>query len=374
MERKRVGIVGGGQLGMMLTEAAQPLGFDVTVIDPGENCPATQAGAEQIQASLTDADAVRDLASRTDIITWEIEHINVQALMDLPVPVEPSPHTLAIIKDKLHQKLMLANAGIPVADFMDLKATTFNQDMARAFATFGNVIVKTRTGGYDGRGNLVATPDNWQELTDKFGDTPLYAEQIEPFQKELAVIIARDVRGSIAQYPVVETIHENNICNLVLAPAAIDPRIQSAAEEIAHETANHLEGAGVFAIEMFLTNSDEVLVNEIAPRVHNSGHHTIEANQTSQFAQHIRAITGLLLGSTAMVSPAAAMINILGERNGNVMLSGLDRVLALPNTHVHLYGKVPTKVARKMGHITVLADTVDEARQLAVKARSYLTI
>jgi len=373
MDRVKVGIVGGGQLGRMLTEAARPLGREVTVIDPGADCPAAQAGAEQIQASFTDADAVLKLASRVDVVTWEIEHINADALMGLPVPVEPSPKTLSIIKDKLYQKRMLVDAGIPVADFMDLNSEKLDVDMHSAFGAFGNVIVKTRTGGYDGRGNMVVTPENWQELLAQFGSTPLYAEKIEHFQKELAVIIARDVRGTIAQYPVVETIHENNICNLVLAPANIDPRIQAVAEDIAHETASVLEGAGVFAIEMFLTEDDKVIVNEVAPRVHNSGHHTIEANRTSQFEQHIRAITGLPLGSTTAVSPAV-MINILGERNGKVALTGQDKALAFAGTHLHLYGKASTKVARKMGHITVLADSVSEAYKIAIVARKELTI
>ncbi len=373
MERTRVGIVGGGQLGRMLTEAALPLGFEVVVIDPGVDCPAAQAGAEQIQAPLTDADAVMELASKVDVVTWEIEHINAGALMNLPVPVEPSPRTLSVIQDKLLQKRLLVNAGIPVADFVNLDSEQLDSDMASAFEAFGNVIVKTRTGGYDGRGNMVVTTDNWQELHAQFGNTPLYAERIEPFQKELAVIIARDVKGRIAQYPVVETIHENNICNLVLAPAEIDPRIQAATEDIAHEAAGQLEGAGIFAIEMFLTNNDEVLVNEIAPRVHNSGHHTIEGNRTPQFEQHIRAITGLPLGSTEAISPSV-MINILGERNGEVALTGLEKVLAFADTHVHLYGKTPTKVARKMGHITVRAGSVGKARELAIKARKELTI
>ncbi|HEV2403120.1 MAG TPA: 5-(carboxyamino)imidazole ribonucleotide synthase [Candidatus Saccharimonadales bacterium] len=373
MEHGRVGIVGGGQLGRMLTDAALPLGFAVTVIDPVENCPAAQAGAEQIQASLKDPDAIRSLASRTDVVTWEIEDIDVTALEGLPTAVEPSPYTLGTIQDKLRQKRMLVRAGLPVAAFMDLDPNRLDRDVDMAFKAFGAVIIKARTGGYDGRGNMSVRPDNSQGIFDRFGDTQLYVERLVPFQKELAVIVARDVLGNIAQYPVVETIHENNICHLVLAPAGIDPRIRADAEEIAHETAGHLDGAGVFAIEMFLTDGDELLINEIAPRVHNSGHHTIEANATSQFEQHIRAITRLPLGSTEMISPAA-MINILGERNGPVALRGLGRVLSLPGTHVHLYGKEPTKMERKMGHIVVISDDVEEARVIALKARRELTI
>ena len=373
MERQRIGIVGGGQLGRMLTEVALPMGHEVMVIDPGENCPAAQVGAEQIQASLTDGDAITELAKQTDVVTWEIEHINAEVLTELNTPVEPSPQTLITIKDKLHQKEMLRTGGIPVADFMPIHSI---RDFTTAFDYFyGGVIVKTRTGGYDGRGNMVVSSlSDWELLKDRFGSTPLYAEEIEAFQKELSVIVARDTSGNVTTYPVVETIHKDNICHLVLAPAQIEPSVRVDAEEIAHETAARLKGAGVFAIEMFLTEEEKVLVNEIAPKVHNSGHHTIEANITSQFEQHIRATTGQPLGSTEMLVAGAAMINILGERNGDVELSGLNIVKTMPNTFVHLYGKSPTKIARKMGHVTVLADSVEQAQQLAIKAREEISI
>lgn len=374
MVQERIGIVGGGQLGRMLTEAALPLGLAVTVIDPTEDCPAAQAGASQIQAPLTDPEAVGQLARMTDVITWEIEHIDPASLLNAPAQVEPSPGTLAVIQDKLSQKRMLADAGIPVADFMELGKGTLERDMAIAFAKFGSVMVKTRTGGYDGRGNMVVTPGNWEEAKQRFGSTPLYAEKYEPLQRELSLILARDITGRVVQYPLVETIHHNNICHLVVTPPDIDPQVGADVEEIGYETARHLEGAGVVAIEMFVNDRNEVLVNEIAPRVHNSGHHTIEANRTSQFQQHIRAIAGLPLGSTELITPAAAMINILGERNGPVALQGVEKVLAYPGTYLHVYGKRPTKVERKMGHITVVSGTVDEARRIAVKARGELDI
>ncbi len=371
MERQKIGIVGGGQLGRMLTEAALPMGFYVTVIDPGENCPAKQAGAEQIEASLNDEDAIASLADKSDVITWEIEHINTDALEAVSTAaVEPLPRTLSMIKDKLSQKTFLRKHGIPVADFMPVDNEA---SLNEAFEKFGSVIVKTRTGGYDGRGNLVLNNPDWQTVDNRFGSTPLYAEQIEPFQKELAVIVARDTIGNISLYPVVETIHKDNICHLVLSPAPISQRLQTVASDIAYETVARLEGAGVFAIEMFLDEDNSILVNEIAPRVHNSGHHTIEANRTSQFEQHIRAITELPLGNTEMISPAA-MINILGDRNGAVAITGLEQTLSMPDVHIHLYGKSPTKLARKMGHITVRADSVDEAKEIAIKARGAISI
>lgn len=192
------------------------------------------------------------------------------------------------------------------------------------------------------------------------------------FEKELAVIAARDKSGNVATYPAVETIHENSICNMVISPAEVENKLLQQANDIANETLKRLDGAGVFAIEMFVVGG-EVLVNEIAPRVHNSGHHTIEANQTSQFEQHIRAVTNMPLGSTVMRSPVAVMINILGKREEPISLEGIDKILALPDTHLHLYGKSPRQ-ARKIGHITVLGQNISDTKELALNARSYLAI
>lgn len=361
---ERVGIVGGGQLGRMLTEAAHPLGFQVTVVDPSPTAPAVYAGAEQIHAPLTDTDAIDTLAERSDLLTWEIEHIPAGYLMTLAakgVQVEPSPSTLATIQDKLTQKELLDNAGIPVAPFSG------NLD---TFSANGPYVVKSRKGGYDGRGNLVVTDLDDPAIAEQFGDTPVYVEQKLAFEKELAVIVARGV-GAFAPYPVAETIHKDNICNIVMAPAQIPIHVEHQAHEVARETMRLLNGVGVFAIEMFLVDG-QVYVNEIAPRVHNSGHHTIEANATSQFEQHIRAVTGMPLGSTAMRS-AAVMINILGNRDEPLSREGLERVLALPDTHPHFYGKDP-RPARKVGHITVLRSTIKEAREVAEQARKELVI
>ena len=205
-------------------------------------------------------------------------------------------------------------------------------------------------------------------------DRKLYGEKLINFQKELAVMVARDKNGEIATYPVVETIQERNICIEVIAPAAIEVHALQTAERVAKEVAAHLEGAGVFGIELFLTKAGQILVNEIAPRVHNSGHYTIEACATSQFTQHIRAITGLGLGPTNLIVPAADMINILGERNGETIVSGLEQVHAIPDTAIHLYGKSPTKIDRKMGHITATGDTIQEAHDRAQSARALIGI
>jgi 5-(carboxyamino)imidazole ribonucleotide synthase len=371
-----VGIVGGGQLGRMLTEAATALGFKVVVIDPGANCPAKQVGAEQIVADLHDKAALHLLAKKADIITVEIEHVDSDLLgeiADLGIPVEPSPSTIKMIQDKFLQKQFLQEAGLPVADFVKISDSGSAEKALKDFG--GKMLIKTRQGAYDGRGNMVIkSPEDIPKAFALFGNKPLYAEEFIPFQKELAVMVVRSTSGETATYPVVETIQERNICIEVLAPAAIESAQARAAERVALSVADHLQGAGVFGIELFLTDEGQILINEIAPRVHNSGHYTIEACATSQFTQHIRAITGMPLGSTELIVPAAVMVNILGERNGITTVTGLEEVHAVPDTAVHLYGKSPTKIDRKMGHITTTGDTLQEAQERAERARALIGI
>ncbi len=364
---EKIGIIGGGQLGRMMTVPAKELGFHVTVVEKDTNCPAAQVGANVIKAPITDTLAIDQLASESDVTTWEIEHIPADELIELDnagFNIQSDPATLAIIQDKLVQSHFLAQRGIPVAPFSE----TLDED---EFLGGGPFVVKSRKGGYDGRGNLVVESLDDPRIVEQFGDDPVYVEQKLAFDKELAVVAARDVQGNIAVYPVVETIHENNICHTVISPAEIDPELRKQAEDLAHETLSHLNGAGIFAIEMFAIG-DNVLVNEIAPRVHNSGHVTIESSQTSQFEQHIRAITGLPLGSVEQVAPSAVMVNILGTKDGALDRTGLDKALSLPDTHVHFYGKTP-RPARKIGHITTLAATSAEALETATEARSYFT-
>lgn len=363
-----IGIIGGGQLGRMIAQSAVPLGFEVAVVDPSHNCPAAQVGAEQIQAKLTDTDAIDQLASRSDVMTWEIEHIPAEHLVELAsqgINIEPAPHTLAIIQDKLVQKQFLRSKGIPVAPF------SAELDEGN-FLGGGPYVVKSRKGGYDGRGNLVVNSLDDIAIQQQFGEQPIYVEQGVAFEKELAVIAARDKFGHIQSYPAVETIHKDNICNIVLSPAEVDEKVRLEATSIAEATLGELEGAGIFAIEMFVVNG-KVLVNEIAPRVHNSGHHTIEANVTSQFEQHVRAITGMPLGETRMRTAAAAMINILGTRDEPLNRTGLERVLLLPDTHPHFYGK-DSRPARKIGHITILGDSLTQVRATALQARDELSV
>lgn len=376
MTKKRIGIVGGGQLGRMLTEAAIPMDIDVTVIDPTPNSPAAQVGAKQILAPLTDKKALATLGSETDVITFEIEHIDTDALIDMAnsgITVSPHPETLHMIKDKLKQKHFLSTIGIPVPDFQEIHSP--HDVIALAESVRFPLVLKTRFGGYDGRGNAVIRDET--ELAAAFTrlkGKELYIEQYLSFVKELAVVVARGINGEIAAYPVVETIHKNNICHMVLAPAQIPTAIAEKAKNLAIETMKHLQGAGIFAIEMFLLQNDDILINEIAPRVHNSGHLTIEASQTSQFTQHLLAITGQPLGSTEMKTPAAAMINILGDRTGRATPMGIEDAEKIPGVKVHMYGKNEVRPERKMGHITATATTLEVAEEQAIKARSLISI
>jgi phosphoribosylaminoimidazole carboxylase PurK protein len=370
MGAETIGIVGGGQLGRMLTLAAKPLGFDVIVVDPSDDCPAAQVGAIQIKADLGDAQALKKLGKLSDVVTVEIEHLDADVLADLAdsgLAVHPAPQTIKLIQDKFKQKQFLKIASIPVAPFIEITDRSSAEKAREQFG--GQMLVKTRLNAYDGRGNmLVKNLEDLKAAFERFGETPLYAEAVVPFVKELAVMVARSTNGETALYPVVETIHERNICLEVRAPAEISPKAVKAAQAAARQTAEHLSGAGVFGIEMFLLEDDSVMINEIAPRVHNSGHYTTEACVTSQFEQHIRAVAGLPLGSTDMKCPAAVMVNILGAANHPTELQGRNKTLAVPEVALHWYGKSPTKVDRKMGHITATGPSLELACQRAHKA------
>lgn len=375
-EVKTIGIVGGGQLGRMLTLAALPLGFRVIVVDPGENCPAAQVGAEQIIADLYDEAALHELAKRADYITVEIEHLDTKTLMELEksgAVINPSPSTIKLIQDKFLQKQFLADQGVPVAPFVELTDEKSAQAALEQFG--GSMIVKTRHGAYDGRGNMVVqSAAELKNALEKFEGRALYAEQLVDFECELATMVARSSDSDVAIYPVVQTVHERNICTEVLVPAPVKENIRERAESVARSVAELLSGSGTFGIELFLDRNGQVLVNEIAPRVHNSGHYTTEACRTSQFEQHIRAIAGLPLGDTSLVVPAAVMVNVLGKRDGPVQVKGTPDILAIPGVSLHLYGKSPTKVDRKMGHITATADTIETAQQNARRAEGLFSI
>lgn len=363
-------------MGRMLTEAALPMGFKVIVVDPSDNCPAAQAGAEQIKADFYDAQAIEQLAAKADYVTVESEHINTDVLERIAEkgkPVNPAPQTVALIQDKLLQKRFLQDAGIPVADFAEIVGAESASNILAGFD--GKMVVKTRTGGYDGYGNRVVTsPAELDSALRDFQGKDLYAERFVPFEKELAVMAVRDQAGEIVTYPVVETIQQNNVCHEVLAPAAVQDDTRHQAEKIALQVAREFDGAGAFGVELFLAPGGSVLVNEIAPRVHNSGHYTIEACQTSQFENHVRAITGLPLGSTSLKVPAAVMVNILGYREGPAEPGGIEAAEADGHTKVHIYGKAESRIGRKMGHLTSVGDTVEAALEFAEEASESIHI
>lgn len=371
-----IGIVGGGQLGKMLTEAALPLGFKVSVLDPIPNSPAAQSGAQQIVKDYSE-ESLKELASKSDYLTTEFEEgldpEVLEALSQSGVKINPAPQTIALILDKYNQKQFLKDRGIAMGDFMALENV---QDAYDALENYGGkMLIKTRRGGYDGYGNrVVSSKENIDQAFEDFKGKAVYSEAFVPFVKELAVMVVRSGDGEIVTYPVVETIQKNNICHEVIAPAQVYQTIQDQALNMARQVAELFEGAGAFGVEMFLTQDGKVLLNEIAPRVHNSGHYTIEACETSQFENHIRAVTDMPLGSTEMKVPAAVMINLLGERNGEVDLQGLEEAEFDPNTKVHIYGKSPVKVGRKMGHITSTGTDIEEAKARAYKAQNLIKI
>ncbi|WP_438318800.1 5-(carboxyamino)imidazole ribonucleotide synthase [Candidatus Caldatribacterium sp. SIUC1] len=368
----RIGIIGGGQLGKMMVQEAKKMGFFVTVLDPTPASPAGQIADLEITAGFYDEEGLRKLLATSDVVTYDIEHVNTAFLKACPEKdkIRPAPELLEIIQDKLRQREVLKRGGIPVPRFAPLE-----EDTPEAFRSFGFPLVqKARRGGYDGRG--VAILRGEEDLPKRLRG-PSYLEEYVPVDRELAVLVARSTTGEIRTYPVVEMVFKEraHICDLALAPARIPEEVAEQAEELGRKCVELLEGVGIFAVEMFLTESGELLVNEIAPRPHNSGHFTIEACATSQFEEHLRAILGLPLGSTRLLSPAV-MVNLLGEEgeSGTPLVEGLDEALAVDGVFFHFYGKRETRPFRKMGHVTVLGETLKEALEKALRVKNILKV
>lgn len=354
---KILGIIGGGQLGMMLTEAAKKIPNEISkviVLDPTKNCPAAQVGADQIIADFHDEKAIKELAQRSDLITYEIESGNSDALKKLEstTPINPSPETLRIIQDKLLQKEFLSKNNIPVGDFVKIDSISDLENHAKHFG-FPNVL-KARRDSYDGRGNFLIKSENQIQTAYEYFTTPVMLEKFIEFKMEVSVIACRSITSEILSFPVVENIHEDNILKITLAPARLDEDVKQKCQEIARNTMSVLKGAGVFGIEMFVTKKNEVLINEIAPRVHNSGHHTLQSSKTSQFEQHLRAILGLKLGSTDLVYPTI-MYNILGPKDFTGPYE--EPVINHENIFLKMYGKKLSKPKRKLGHVNFVDKT-----------------
>lgn len=369
----RIGIIGGGQLGRMMVKAAKRLGCTCVVLDPTPNSPAGQVAGHQIVGHYHDPNKLRELTDACDVTTFDIEDIDALTLQLLEAeghPIHPSPELLATIQDKLHQKQLLDRAEIPTAEFLAVSAIT-----PHAFADFGYPLVqKARRGGYDGRG--VAVLRDPSEFATHL-PVPSFIERLVDAQKEIAILVARAKDGDCRCYPVVEMrfVPGQNLLDMLLAPADLSPAIVAQAEGLAVRTVEAFGGVGIFGVEMFLTRDDQVLVNEVAPRTHNSGHYTIEACVTDQFEQHLRAVLGLPLGSTELLSPAA-MINLLGApgHSGRPIIKGMAAALAIPGVCLHIYGKSKTTPYRKMGHVTVLDRDIENARIKAERVRGLITI
>ena len=372
-EHFKVGVLGGGQLGRMLLQEA--INFDVrlSILDPSSNAPCAQIAHEFRVGDFNDFDTVVAFGRGKDVITIEIEHVNVEALRQLEsdgVKVYPSPDVLEIVKDKGLQKQFYADNDIATSSFFLVENAA---ELATKTAELP-VMQKLRTGGYDGRGVQALKTAN--DLKTAF-DAPSVLEKFVDFEKEISVIIARNDDGQVKTFPVVdlEFNPEANLVEFLFSPAEIDAEIERKALDLAHKVVEAFQFVGILAVEMFVCKDGSVLVNEVAPRPHNSGHHTIEASITSQYEQHLRAILNLPLGSTDSIQ-AAVMVNLLGEpgHTGMVEYQGLDEVISWPGVHPHIYGKAETKPFRKMGHVTICAGNLADAKKLALKVKDKLKV
>lgn len=360
----KLGILGGGQLGRMLIQKAIDLNVAVSVLDPDEHAPCRAICDEFVHGHFNDFDSVYYFGKKVNVLTIEIEHVHVEALEKLEsegLEIYPQPKIIKLVQDKGSQKIFYRTNKIPTAEFQLIE----NKNELKNYAHFLPFVQKLRKGGYDGKGVQVMKS---KADFEKGFDAPSVLEKFVDLKCEIAVIVARNRTGEMKSFPVtqMEFNQEGNLVDLLFSPADVSEKISEVAKNIAEKIALDSGIVGVLAVELFVTKKDEVLVNEIAPRPHNSGHHTIEANVTSQYEQHLRAILNLPLGSTESIHPAV-MVNLLGEKNysGAAVFEGLEKVLAKEGVHVHLYGKKFTKPLRKMGHVTCLADTMEEAFQKA---------
>lgn len=369
----KIGVLGGGQLGRMMVQSAIDFNLDISILDPDANAPCAHLVQNFQVGKLTDEETVFDWGSTLDLITIEIENVNIEALKRLEqegVTVYPQPAIIELIQDKRKQKTFYKANRIPTADFV----LTANQSEVAEHVSMLPAVNKLGKEGYDGRGVQVIR--NERDLGKAF-DKPGLLEKLVDFEKELSVIVARNERGETKCFPVVELSYhpEQNLVEFLFAPAIISKEIEERAYELAKDVIEKLGMVGLLAVEMFLDKSGNLLVNEVAPRTHNSGHHTIEANDTSQFEQHLRAILNLPLGDTKLKTPAA-MVNVLGADGftGRAKYKGLHECLSVQGSHVHLYGKKQTKPFRKMGHITVLDSDTISVKEKARKIKETIKV
>ncbi len=366
----KIGVLGGGQLGRMLIQEAINLNVELHCLESDYDAPCAKIAHGFTKGSITDKQTVLNFGAAFDVITVEIENVSIEALYELEglgKKVFPQPRVLELIRDKGQQKEFYKIHQIPTAKFQLItEVSGLNAPMEFPF------VQKKRVGGYDGKGvKIIRTQSDWEN---RFTE-PSVIEALIPFEKELSVIVARNEDGEVKTFDAVECEFnsEANLVEFQFSPAAISKEIEAKAQEIAKHVISTLDMVGLLAVEFFLTKSGELLVNEIAPRPHNSGHHTIECCYTSQFAQHLRAILNLPLGDTGLIMPGA-MLNIVGEKGfeGPAVYHGLQDVLAMSGVYVHLYGKSTTKPFRKMGHVTVLGREISEIKERIDYIKSIL--
>ncbi|MBN3895852.1 MAG: 5-(carboxyamino)imidazole ribonucleotide synthase [Nostoc sp. NOS(2021)] len=355
---KRVGVIGGGQLAWMMADAAEKLGLELLIQTPSEHDPAVSIVQDVVFAPVDDASATEILAKKCDVITFENEFVNLQALSLLAqqgVCFRPRLEALAPLLDKYHQRCYLRDLGLPVPQFFALDEA---ENLKSKIEYLGfPAVLKSRRHGYDGQGTFII--QNFATLEQKLtlNQSLFLLEEFVPFERELAIIAARSVEGEIVTYPVVETQQEQQVCRRVIAPAQITPNQVAEIQAIAHTLLNSLEVVGIFGIELFLSADGKILVNEIAPRTHNSGHFSLDACETSQFEQHLRAVCGLPLGNPALQCASAVMVNLLGYENSHSdYQSQRQQIVEIPQAHLHWYGKTESRPGRKLGHVTVLLD------------------
>ncbi len=374
---KCIGILGGGQLARMTAIAAKRLGFDVAVLEKELGSPAGELTRLEFCGSTSNKKLLKKFASPCDVITLENEFIDfhlIEYLELLGKKVIPSSITISLIQDKLIQKKTLQKSNIPLPKFIEVN---HKKDFVNIVNTLKlPFVLKSRKMGYDGYGNaLVKNKMDFESAFDKLTrrHSKLLAEEFVDFKMELAVMVVR-TKTEIAVYPVVETIQKNHICHTVIAPAKLSVIMINKAKKIALDSVKAVKGYGLYGIEMFYTTSGKLLVNEMAPRPHNSGHYTIEGCVTSQFENHIRSVLGLPLGSVEMVKPNAVMVNLLGKTNNAGVVKNYNKALSNPNIHLHIYGKKLSRVGRKMGHVTVIGDSLKKILNKAKKTEENIII
>ncbi len=354
----KLGIIGGGQLAWMMGDAANKLGVELIVQTPGQNDPAVSIAQYSILAAVDDAAATEILATKCDIITFENEFVNLTALSLLEkngVCFRPQLAALAPLLDKYEQRCYLQDLGLPVPQFFALSR---EKEVESQMENLGfPVVLKTRRHGYDGQGTFVIPDFATLSKIINHSKAQFLVEEFVPFTKELAIIAARSVHGEIVIYPTVETLQKEQVCRWVIAPATITKEQSLEIEAIAYKLLNSLQYVGVFGIELFLTAEGKILVNEIAPRTHNSGHYSLDGCETSQFEQHLRAVCGLQLTNTTLNCASAVMVNLLGyETSQSDYQKQRQQLAEIPQATVHWYGKTEARPGRKLGHITVLLE------------------